>query len=713
MARNGKFADDGLVTDLARFTRDRLYRHGGGNLAPNPGFEQTYSATGTGAVGWYGIGNNTGRMYLDTSAARSGTLGLIVKPEGASTAAHFGDMPSTSYRVYEVSVWCKLISGTSATQTVGFKATFYDSAGAILSTVFPTHKPSSIGVGAWGQIKQVVTAPSGTARVNIALWVAGSADNTVAFDDVFIEDITNKLLAKQELGIASVSDYPSLDAAVSARIGKALYAGDVVATNSIPNFWKTRFVGVGSVVRGADTFYLNPKPAPSEVAPTNTVYVNAATGNDTYDGLTPDRGFKTLGGVYRTVLRPMTADMAAGAKWVIRLSGTFTEGLKMETLPDFPHGLVFEGDALVAGKPVTKITKATSSSLIGLWVEPGIRQLIVRNIEFSGFTNGYNGYGLLNKGGGKILVEDCVASTCDIGFGAIRNVDFAFMRCSAETGVPTGFVIQYSSSGVCDNCTASNATTGFSVTRNAVVHLDYCTATSCEHGVQLDMAARANILSSNFKKNVTGVVARGASEWVNTYSVFNAGTADANTTNYRHHGVSRESRLYGQVGRNEYEIGNSGEANEAYLSPKVLTGSTSASVLYTGSRLGVIPDGFFTEYGKRLRTEVYGEAKLSANAFLRLYVTEVDGSNATMLGELVINSNANVTRAFKADFMVLAKGTNSQTCFVSLVTDDGSKTSMRASVADFATEKRLRVYAQLGDAADTITLHNCESFLMG
>ena len=702
---------------------DRVYNVDGNNLVANGGFELASTVSPWACLGWSGFGtSDVSRTSRSTLAARSGSYGMRVMSGASSTASYYQHfIPSHDGRVYRIRYWVKVLSGSDANQTSGVWLGAYDAAGVLVGSPYPpTDKALGNGtVGEWRLVERVVRLNRGSATTSlrIGVWVAGTSSNDLAFDDVMIEDITEAEKQRIDTGV-DVFDgkYTSLNAALTANIGKELaLPSDVTVPYHVgADLWKVRVRGPGAIVQGGIKFYPDPRVVAGSPPVTNTVYVNATTGSDTFDGLSPEKPLKTLSFLYNNVLRPMPADVAAGATWKIRLSGTFTGGLTMTELPDFPHGLIFEGDPLSAGVPVTKITKGASNALCGMWIEPGVRELTVRNILFSGFTNGFNGYGLLCKGHGYILVEDCQAGACDIGFAAIRNVSFAFRRCRTEATVPTGFSIQYSSSGVMEYCTASNSSdTGYSITRNSVVHIDYCTAFGCAVGVGLNMAARANILQTDFKKNGVGVRAIGASEWVNTNSAFNIGTADANTVNYKNHGVAREARLYDGYSRNEHQIGVSAEANAAYRDPKVHTGTTTSTPLYMGSRLGVIPEGFFTDLGKRLRVEVHGTASLTGTCTLRLYATKEDGSDPFVLSEIVVGATGGATKAFRAEFAVQARGSASQDTFATLIIDNGSKAAVRSSVANFTTGRLLRLYAELSNANDTLTLLGMETFLLG
>ncbi|KAA0979873.1 right-handed parallel beta-helix repeat-containing protein [Paeniglutamicibacter gangotriensis] len=521
---------------------------------------------------------------------------------------------------------------------------------------------------------------------------------------------------REGTGLLPASSFATVQdaAAASVTLGATLTVdAPTVVTGNIPNFWDARLAGTGSIVRDGAEFLVAPRPSGGAVQ-TNTIYLNADTGNDSNDGLSATYPLKTLPRLYYQILRRMSADLAAGAKWIIRMSGNFEGGQKFAQMPEFPHGLEFVGDDLVGGEPVTTIAKGATAGDIGLWFEPVRRTIIVRNIIFDGFANGFSGYGLLAKGGGRIEAYDCRAKNTDIGFAAIRNVDFAFIRCEASDNVRNGFWAQYSSSGAFQYCKAAHTEIfGFYVTRNSVVHIDYCDIEDNAIGVKLDMASRAHIMQSDVRRNAIGVNASGAAEWVNGESRFHAGTPDANGQDYVNFGVAREERLYSAIGRNEFQIGNAWEANPAYVTPTVITGSTEAVVAYAGTRLGLIPDNFFTGIGKRLRVEVYGEANLTAAATLRLRA-HVPGTTTTFFLAALTIPSALASAAFKAEFIVRAITATTQRANMNLVATRGASiTGISAGGVDFTTAKGLRLEVVLGSGSDSVTLNSMEAFLMG
>lgn len=518
------------------------------------------------------------------------------------------------------------------------------------------------------------------------------------------------------VGDGVTNDTTAINAALAATQGKRLYwpAGKYIVTSNLTDFWNVFHTGFGSIARGADEFFITPVNS-STLVQTSTLWADGTSGLDTNDGLFSTSKVKTLSKLYFQMLRRLTPEQANGGKWVVRMSGTFTGGQKLADLPEFAFGLTFEGDPLVSGNPVT-VVNYNAVSNIGMWFEPGIRQVFVNKIKFTGFKVGFNGYGVLMKDGGTLTVNDCWADNCDIGFAAIGNVAFQFKN-TRSTNCSDGFRGQYSASGTFDNCTADICSSnGFFISRNAVAHIDYCTISNNAQGIYVDNAARVNLMGSNVKKNTLGIKAEGSGEWINTLSPANnffAGTVDANTRDYQSFGVGRETRQYSQGTHNEWMISSAMEAVSSYETPVTVTGTTSNTTVYLGSAIGELPANWFTHTGKKLRCKVFGKATTTTTAAkVRLYVTEIDGSAITMLTEISIPNGANNT-PFEIDFNVWAKATASQLTRGSLVGSGISTAAAGTATLNMATGKRFRLYCLPGATTDSFTFDNMEMYFSG
>ena len=572
---------------------------------------------------------------------------------------------------------------------------------------------------------------TGAGNINGNVFLSDVAQSTSANSMTRKDYVDAGLAGKAPIGrtIPSVQDYgavgdgvaddtTAVQAAITANQGKhLLFPKRYKVTATLLTFWGVFAVGEGSIVRGAEEYFITPTASRTLIL-SNTLWANGTSGSDSNDGLFSVSPVKTQDKVYKC-LRQLTPEQANGGPWRVRMSGTFAGGQKYSILPEFAHMLTFEGDALVAGNPVTVVDYAAGANgAIGMWFEPGIRQVNVRNLKFTGFMVGFNGYGVLMKSGGILEVDDCWADSCDKGFAAVENVTF-HMDNTRTTKCGTGFTASYSSSGTFDHCTAdgtpvsgSSTSEGFSITRNAVVHIDYCDIINNARGVSVDMAARANLTENNIKRNAEGVHAEGSGEWIDSSNFWFVGTADANTITFRSYGAARETRQYSQTTHNEWLVSSALEVNAAYLTPQTLTGTTANTPVYVGSGLGELPAGWFTHPGKSIRAKVYGKATTTVTGKVRLYVTESNGTGATLLAEVDVIAGASGT-SFEAEFKVWSLTATSQSGRGAIVGSGLSRAGDTESTVNMATSKLFRLYCLPGATGDSFTFKNMEIFFYG
>jgi hypothetical protein len=403
-------------------------------------------------------------------------------------------------------------------------------------------------------------------------------------------------------------------------------------------------------------------------------------------------------------------------QWEILLFGTFTNGTKINTLPRFRYALKITGDVDVNGAPSTIIDGANASTKIGFWVEP-CQDLVleVRNIFFKNFKNAGLGYGFLMKSGGYVTLQNCKADNCDIGFAAIRNVNFKFFNATASNcGI--GFRAQYGAMGAFgaldedesgtstlnDGCKTVNCPKGIDVTRGSNVHVDFCTLdTSTYAGVVVDMNSRAHVMGSLFKSCDHGVRCEGSGEWINN-------TTDVNTftscnVDYAHYGVSRETRMYSQTATNEFRTGVS--------TTKVThSGTTANTVIYSGSSLGKIPARFFN-YKQRVRLCISGTLSGAGNKVIQFRTTDINSSDAVVLMSWTDTSQ----KAFVAELTIYPIDVNKVRCILRANFHlETSRVYINDVTVDLSKDRLFRLYCQLDDGTtQSVDFTGFETFMMG
>lgn len=542
----------------------------------------------------------------------------------------------------------------------------------------------------------------------------GLNDQAVANLIANLQSEVRKALIESYSYGARVKDHATIQAAVARAKGvkQAVYLdGTKAVTGNIPGLWDVEFTGSGTITRGGYTFTPNPK-ATSTVL-TNHLFINAQSGSDANDGLTPDVAIKSLSQLHK-ILRGVTAQQAAGAIWEVHFVGNFAGGWRMFNLPDFPHELRFLGEPRVGDKPATRITQdAAAVSPIGLWFEKCPSTIVVEDIWFDGFSTS-TGYGVLGKGTGDLRVRRCRFSNCRYGYSAIKGMDYFFRDNVCEASVYTGSNAQYNSYGTWDNDTFLG-TRGINVTRGTVCHIDYCNFTGNDRSVIVEMHSRANINQSHFKRNKVAVETQGAGEWINADSKFYVGTADANDVDFENSGTGMETRLYAMTAKNEFKVGDSWNASTSYQTPVSVSGEGN-QLIYAGTALGKIPENFFTSPGKKIRVVVCGEApvELSYAWTLSVYTIGSDGtSNVSLVSQTVPSGTRG---AFRVEFEVYAVSANSQRYISTGVGNAAEKTNaaIGSKSVDFKPERLFRLYAQsTATGVQGIDIHRMETYLMG
>jgi Right handed beta helix region len=440
---------------------------------------------------------------------------------------------------------------------------------------------------------------------------------------------------------------------------------------------------------------------------THQIFVNGTSGSDSNDGTTAAKAYKSIDKALGQLRA--TSETAIDGSWEIVLNGSFANGYKVNNLPRFRYPLKITGQINSDGTPATVFDGTNANSKIGLWIEPcPDLRIEVRNIYFKNYKNSFNGYGLLMKSGGYLIVENCRADNCDTGFAAIRNVSFSFGKKTKATNCSIGFRAQYGAMGtfgeptLADGLVITNCIQGVDVTRGSVVHVDYCTISGSNYGgITIDQNSRAHVKGNRIDNCDHGVRTEGGAEWLNNTEEPNVFTNCK--VNYAHYGNSRESRLYSQSANNEFRIGVS---TDKYT----LTGTTTNTPVYFGSALGRLPDNFFLMKAQRLRFVVHGTITGAGNKTFSIRSTDPNGNdNVTFNGYTENGAGAFQLECFvyPIDKTKVRAVLKSSTHFYS------PRMYTKESSIDLTRERLFRMYCQLSDPTATVEFTSFETFLMG
>jgi hypothetical protein len=532
-------------------------------------------------------------------------------------------------------------------------------------------------------------------------------------------------------GDGVTSDQTALASAVAAAlaIGADIYwlPGTYLSTASIPDFHSVRHFGPGIIKRGTDLFYITPQGTQTNII----YYAPSGTGLDANDGLSAAEPRLTLADLATTLHWWSGLGRMLDGQWRFQFAaGTWTDQqIKTNYAVYAKRPVQIWGTSSGAAPYVTPTTiidlTAASTVTTAMHFEPGFL-LDVRYFDLRGMpVVPLVGNGIFMKNGGEIDVYDCLASSFADGYQAYGNATASFYRCNAEN-VGRGFEGSYNSTvnvgsasmGATSICKVlSPNVTGVYVTRNTIAHLDHSLIEDSSFvGLWVDMAARVNVLGTIFKRCAAGVLTYDAATWYNnttTVNSFSMGTADACTVAYKHMDASREANLYGDLAQVERRIGTSRDT-------VAHTGTVTETSLYTVSYINgarvKIPAWWFADSGKRIRIKIWG-TKTNASGGAKTLTVKIGDYSPWATANIIATSSLSVVASdFECEFEITALTATTQVQRTAFALETGPvigivPTSARAG--DFGRDVQIRIYGELGDAADTLTINGYELYLMG
>ncbi len=329
-------------------------------------------------------------------------------------------------------------------------------------------------------------------------------------------DVTSAGVSPSNSGAQNDAALPPLIVAALAEQAELYWPPGAYTFNaSIANLHSVRHRGPGRIVRGADTFYVEPKAGQQ-----NTLYVAASGGSLTNDGLSASQPIST---VQKAMDSWAQYAPATEGDWKLKLAaGTFTEGGVIDGVVS-PTVLVIEG-TLLAGAPDTFIDGSGATAQNGLNFNDGVR-VYVKNIECRDWTTTPGeSCGFIVQNGSLATFETCRGSGnsfCDFNctefsdmnfVGAIRGsslIGARYYRLShgsvgdgtnlvdftgSDAGGSIGLLVRDGSSVVCnDGVTLSDRNYGAYIWKTgSYLELRDATVSSCAVGVYIDGGWYAN-----------------------------------------------------------------------------------------------------------------------------------------------------------------------------------------------------------------------------
>lgn len=492
-----------------------------------------------------------------------------------------------------------------------------------------------------------------------------------------------------------------------------------VSTATIPNFHNIRHFGPGRLLRGSDTWYIQP------TTETNYIYVTA-TGNDANDGLTSAQPKLTIQSAIDAwaVWRPQ---ILVGGVWQISVgAGTFARG----RLPD--EGLRSRNILRIVGAPTaghpavptTIIKEGATQSGFGLVAFTGTR-LLVKDILIEDYNGSTSSAGIVGSGA-EIFMENVHATDCYYGvsvgqFGVMNIKGGIFDDCGRLNSVTEGghalrgifhtkFEIGTQNAGtlaggpIIRNCSgilrAQELCTG---------HFDWVTCEDNASGVRLTVGSRLNGDGSSFKRNLGSAIYYTAGSYFDATSntVFGTG-ADANTRNFTAGVGSMASNniISGATLSNSADI----HCFKADYPNTVINSTSSSSTVDTQTLIGGAFAGSLTSANpaKKIKCAVKGILTGTTGTYKRVVIR----LGAT--GIAFVSFIAAAVGEFEVTLEVHFTGTATQ-----LITASGLSTGMVPNMAstlsaiDMSVDQDILLQAYVQNSADSITIRSYEWYVQG
>ena len=326
------------------------------------------------------------------------------------------------------------------------------------------------------------------------------------------------------------------DAAVAAAISAAVSAnrdvywfGTYAVSGHIDNFHSVRHVGPGSIVRGTDTWVIEP-----ESTQTQKLYV-ATTGSDSNDGLTSDHPFLTLQAAFDAVLSG-SGGYIRGRQEFHLAAGTYVNAIDFSSLTGSVRPLyVFGPTQGHPNVPTAIIDGATDTETTGFQVRQQV-WVIVEDLKVINYATGFS------NNGGLLTLNNCHTDACTtaiIGqhgaFTAVKGGDYDGNSDANSNGYRGLYNATHDLlvTSLSDAATFHDFGRGIFLQEGAQGHLDFTKVHDCTTaGLELSRGCgAANTKQMQIYRNAIGVLVENTG-WFNNNIDFGSG-GNANTVNIR------------------------------------------------------------------------------------------------------------------------------------------------------------------------------------
>lgn len=480
--------------------------------------------------------------------------------------------------------------------------------------------------------------------------------------------------------------------------------GTYTSAASLANFHTVRHRGPGRILRGSDTFYVEPKGNQ-----TNRIYVSSS-GSASNDGLSSSQPISTYAAAFSSVAN--YGPVLDGNWRIVVAAGTITTTNASFTTPS--RNLVYVQGPSVGGPPnvPTAIVDggAAGASDFGIRASgPGV-QVMWKDLKFDGYDTSVNNIALLSDYGSDLwwdnvhvtnsLGQGIYGEACRIvrGGGMIIDGCRQGILLNACGMVTLGYGYSDATKNIVRNCTQA----GVEWSRGTNGHLDYCTLQSNAVGLDVFHDSRVHVMGSALTSNTIGVRSRSGGFWLNDTS-----TVNTFTTN------TRNAVSYANTGETDADLWVSiSERRRAYSANSVThTGTVAKTTILSP---WTIPQNFFITPSAsaslvKIRVVLHGLFVTAA----ALSQIGVDFDSVVIANFAAVAPGANTP--FRLEVEVWADGNAAQFKSATLYQHNAvPQVAMNSPAQNMANAARnINITSTLANAGDSLRLDRTEVWVSG
>ncbi len=516
----------------------------------------------------------------------------------------------------------------------------------------------------------------------------------------------------------------ALALAVSTAIaeGHELYWPDLYpSTGSIAGLHSVRHRGPGGIVRGSDTFYVEPK-----YGQTNRLYVSTS-GSSSNDGVTSSQPMTltqaaatlrnygpVLGGVWRIILaagtyssdRNVTFDTAS-RDWLI------VQGPSVGGHPNVPAAII---DGTGAGAN-------THAFIVGVGGSPAGVTVWFQDIKTQNFNAGtQNSCGWSQGYGARCIYVNCHADNCDFAGILADQGDICLVKGGIIDGCRDGIVLNatkgtvgYSSPFAPGGNTIVRNCTEFGVywSRGAQGHIDNCLLDNNARSVRIESSARAHILGTDFRRATVAAISTNTDgsyyDDISEPNIYNDGTGNANARRYEHNAYSGPQQGWLGSAFSEMCIYAENPGSSLTSATKAQIGSDlqMPNGVYAGQS-GQLRPYYFIDKKTKIRIRIWGDTPNAAASF------GVDFWDGTTTSVMAYSSFVGTPAAggFEYELTVSPLTQSTQRGYVHLIGSTGTpRLESGGSTADMGLPQTIRLMAQ--SASGSMVVRRVEVWVGG